>query len=149
MQSSKWATYPAVAILSILLSACASLHRAAVQDDSHDRVSVGTVQKEIYVGMSGAEVARVLGSPNIVSTDAQSREVWIYDRLATDVVRSRSRGGAQGGIAGFASRIVYAIVPFYYQDADATSRSQRTLTVIVRFDEQNLVRTLAYHTSRF
>jgi len=149
MHLSKWATYPIVAIVSVLLSACAAQHRAAVQDDSHDRVAVGTVQKEIYVGMSSAEVARVLGSPNIVSTDAQRREVWIYDKLATDTVRSRSKGGANGGIAGFASGIIYAIVPFYYQDADAMSHSQRTLTVIVKFDEQNLVWNFAYHTSRF
>jgi hypothetical protein len=34
---------------------------------------VGTVQKEIRVGMSGAEVATALSSPNIVSTDEADR----------------------------------------------------------------------------
>ena len=149
MHVSKWATYPAVAVLLVLLSACASLHRAAVEDGSSDRVSVGTVQKEIHVGMSSAEVAQVLGSPNIVSTDSQRREVWVYDRLATVTVRSRSKGGAKGGILGTFSRAIYVVLPFYYQDADATSRSQRTLTVIIKFDEQDFVRNFAYHTSRF
>lgn len=153
MHSSTWATYPTVAILSILLSACATQHRAAVQDDSHDRIAVGTVQKEIHVGMSGAEVAAALGSPNIVSTDEQRREVWIYDKLATDTVRSSSKFGVSGLIFAWATNpgrgVAGGAAPSYEQSAGATSRSQRTLTVIIKFDDQNLVRDFAYHTSRF
>ena len=69
-----------------LASGCqtTAFHRAQVQDNTNDRISVGTVQKEVRIGMSGAEVAQVLGSPNIVSTDEQRREVWIYDKIATD-----------------------------------------------------------------
>ncbi len=149
MHFSTWATYPMVAILSVLLSACAAHHRAAVQDDSHDRIAVGTVQKEIRVGMSSAQVARVLGSPNIVSTDEQRREVWIYDKFATDTVRSSSKGGVAGLVFGWASRVAGGALPYYKRSAAATSRSQRTLTVIVKFDEQGAVGDFAYHTSRF
>ena len=62
-----WATVT----LMLFLSGCmtASEHRADVANPTADRVTVGTVQKEVRVGMSGAEVAQVLGSPNIVSTD--------------------------------------------------------------------------------
>ncbi|MDR0933534.1 MAG: hypothetical protein LBM56_00375, partial [Burkholderiaceae bacterium] len=68
-----------------LVGACtASWHKQQVQDDSTDRVTVGAVQKEIRIGMSGAEVAAALGSPNIVTTDEERREVWIYDKIATD-----------------------------------------------------------------
>ena len=35
--------------------------------------TVGVVQKEIKVGMSGAQVAEVLGSPNVVTTDEIGR----------------------------------------------------------------------------
>ena len=40
----------------IFLGGCATAaqHKAAVQDDSADRVTVGTVQKEIRVGMREA-----------------------------------------------------------------------------------------------
>jgi hypothetical protein len=55
---------------------------------------VGTVQREIRVGMSGAEVITVLGPPNIVTTDAERREVWTYDRIATETVYSSSAGAA-------------------------------------------------------
>lgn len=51
---------------------------------------VGTVQQEIRKGMSGAEVAAVLGSPNIVSTDEAGREVLVYDKISSDVVYSTS-----------------------------------------------------------
>lgn len=58
------------------LSSCmsASQHKAEVQNDSTDRITVGTVQKEIKVGISASEVAAALGSPNIVSTDDERRE---------------------------------------------------------------------------
>ena len=35
------------------------------------------------------------------------------------------------------------------RSAAAAERSQRTLTIIVKFDKQGKVRDLAYHTSKF
>jgi outer membrane protein assembly factor BamE (lipoprotein component of BamABCDE complex) len=103
--------------------------------------------------MSGAQVAQVLGSPNIVSTDEQSREVWIYDKIATDRAYSQSSGGVSAlilggmilgpGLAGGAGGTGYSA------GAGASSTSQRTLTVIIKFDNDKKVRDFAYHTSRF
>jgi len=132
------------------MSGCmsASQHRADVANPAADRVTVGTVQKEIRVGMSGAEVAQVLGSPNIVSTDELRREVWIYDKFSTDLAYSTSSGGVAalifggGSVAGGAGGNVG-------QSTGAASTSQRTLTVIIKFDEAKKVRDFAYHTSSF
>lgn len=125
-------------LCSVLIGLCscapASYHKREVQDDTGDRISVGTVQKEIKKGMSGAEVAVALGSPNIISTDEQSREVWIYDKFATDVVASASDSGLKFFTSGVAG---------------AKSTSQRTLTIIIKFDKDRKVRDFAYHTSRF
>jgi len=123
----------------VFLTGCmtAPEHRAAVQDDNGQRVTVGTVQRKIRVGMSGAGVAEVLGSPNIVSTDEQSREVWIYDKISTNRVVSSSRGGASILILGGGSQ------------AGASSTQQKTLTIIIKFDKSKKVREFAYHTSRF
>ena len=122
-----------------LLSGCmaAPQHTKAVQDDSTDRMTVGKVQREVRIGMTGADVAQVLGSPNIVSTDEKRREVWIYDKIATDTVYSTDSGGVSALIIG------------YRRGSGASSKSQRTLTVIVKFDENKKVRDFAYHTSRF
>ena len=55
-----------------------------------DRLTVGRVQGEVKVGMSAAQVAELLGSPNIVTTDDKRREVWIYDKVSTDRVDTAS-----------------------------------------------------------
>jgi outer membrane protein assembly factor BamE (lipoprotein component of BamABCDE complex) len=123
---------------ALLLVGCktAQQHSGDVAQNG-DRLTVGTVQKEIRVGMSGAEVAAVLGSPNIVSTDEQRREVWIYDKISTTTAYSSSEGGATILVLGVGG------------SAGATSVSQSTLTVIIKFDENKKVRDFAYHASKF
>lgn len=140
-----------IVLAGSLLSGCmtAAQHRQAVQDTSADRMTVGKVQSEIRVGMSGAEVAQVLGSPNIVSTDEQRREVWIYDKIATDTAYSTSSGGISALILGGGASLAAGIAPSYSQGAGASSKSQKTLTVLIKFDNDKKVRDFAYHTSRF
>lgn len=99
--------------------------------------------------MSGADVAQVLGSPNIVSTDDQRREVWIYDKIATDRVYSSSSGGVNALILGFGGAAAGALGGGGSSSAGASSVSQRTMTVIIKFDSEGKVRDFAYHTSRF
>ena len=116
-------------------------------------MTVGKVQREIRKGMSGAEVAKVLGSPNIVTTDAEGREVWIYDKISTDVTYSRSSGGVIVGllIGGLSGDVLAGggAGGSYGKSAGAESKTQRTLTVLIKFDEQKKVRDFAYHSSRF
>jgi outer membrane protein assembly factor BamE (lipoprotein component of BamABCDE complex) len=136
MQTRKFLTL----LMSIALfvgCASASQLRRDVQDDKGDKLTVGTVQRQIKVGMSSAEVAEVLGSPNVVSTDEERREVWIYDKIATDRVSSESSGG------------VSLLLVSSEASSSAGSVSQRTLTVIIKFDAAGKVRDFAYHTSRF
>ncbi len=112
----------------------ADYHAGKVQKGLQgDKITVGTVQREITVGMSSAAVVEAIGSPNVVTTDEQRREVWVYDKIATDV--AASGGGWTLLLLG--------------QSAGAASKSQRTLTIIIKFDEDKKVRDFAYHTSRF
>lgn len=127
----------------------AAQHREAVQDNSADRLTVGTVQKEIRVGMSGADVAQVLGSPNIVTTDEKRREVWVYDKISTEVAYSKSSGGLSTLVFGAVGSGVGSGGVGGSRDAGAASSSQRTLTVVIKFDNDGKVRDFAYHTSRF
>jgi outer membrane protein assembly factor BamE (lipoprotein component of BamABCDE complex) len=145
--------FKAIPFLAIVLflggCATAAQHRAAVQDNSSERVTVGTVQKEIRVGMSSAQVAEVLGSPNIVSTDEERREVWVYDKIATDKAYSSSQGGISALILGFGGNAAGGANAGYGASSGASSTSQRTLTIIIKFDKSGKVRDFAYHTSRF
>ena len=140
----------ALSLATIVASGCtATHHKGQVQDDSTDRVTVGVVQKEIYIGMSGAEVAATIGSPNIVSTDADRNEVWVYDKIATDASYSQSEGGVLGLIFGpIGNGGGFGSVNGGYSSG-ATSTSQRTLTVVINFDADKRVDDFAYHTSRF
>jgi hypothetical protein len=163
MGKTQWRRSPGAArLLGVAFFSClagltgcmsAAEHRAAVRDDAAAQLTVGTVQREIRVGMPGAEVARILGSPNIVTTDENRREVWVYDKIATERAYSTSSGGVSAlilGGAGVGAGIVGgATGPSYSASAGATSSSQRTLTVIIKYDEQMKVRDFAYHTSRF
>lgn len=128
-----------VIALIIFVSGCGT-----VGGSGADSLTVGKVQREVRVGMSGAEVAEVLGSPNIVSTDADRNEVWIYDKISSHVVQSDNRGGT------VSLRFLTDIGPIVASSRGQSKRtSQRTLTVLIKFDEQDLVRDFAYHTSRF
>jgi len=126
-------------------------------EDTHGhqerQMTVGTVQKEIRKGMSGAEVAEVLGSPNIVTTDAEGREVWIYDKISTDVTYSRSSGGGIIGllIGGLSGNVLAGggAGGSVSKSAGAESSTQRTLTVVIKFDDNKMVRDFAYHSSKF
>lgn len=139
--------YPAILAAAMLVSGCsATQHAADVRAaDDIDRITVGTVQKEVRIGMSATEVAQVLGSPNIVTTDEERRETWIYDKIATDVTYSKSSGTIVGLIFGNSA----AGAGSGSKNAGSTTTSQRTLTVIIRFDDDDQVRDFSYHTSRF
>ena len=138
-------------VCGLVAGSCVSAkgHAADVQDQETDRLTVGKVQREIRVGMSGAEVAGVLGSPNIVSTDENRLEVWVYDKIATDVVYSSSSGGVAALVLGAGGSVAGGAGLGASGSAGATSKSQRTLTVIIKFDTDKKVRDFAYHASRF
>jgi outer membrane protein assembly factor BamE (lipoprotein component of BamABCDE complex) len=122
---------------AISLSGCASATKnmAEVQDNSSDRVTVGKVEREIRIGMTNAQVAEVLGSPNVVTTDDNRNEVWVYDKVSTNNAYSTSKSGILSLILGTSS--------------GASSSNQKTLTIIVKFNAQHKVRDFAYHMSSF
>lgn len=138
------------ALAAFSLTGCmsASAHRADVEDQTVGRLSVGTVQREIRTGMSGADVVLALGAPNIVTTDEQRREVWVYDKVASEVVSSAS-GLSFSPLILATGSILGAATGSASQSAGATSRSDRTLTIVIKFDEQKRIRDFAYHASQF
>ncbi len=127
----------------LMLAGCTGAQHYNPQAD--EQLTVGTVQAEIRIGMSGGEVAEALGSPNIVSTDENRNEVWIYDKISTQYVRADANAGILA--IGGGSSVVGGAGASGSQSSGATS--QRTLTIVIKFDEGKRVRDFAYHTSRF
>lgn len=145
----KFALLPIAACAVLTGCISAGEHREAVQDDQTGRLTLGNVQKEITVGMSGAEVLAIMGSPNIVSTNRDRNEVWVYDKISSDITYSSSSGGIFALVIGAGGSAGGAGGGATDYESGARSRSQRTLTVIIRFDAEARVEDFAYHVTRF
>jgi len=105
---------------------------------AHEReMTLGIVQKEIRQGMSQGDVAAALGSPNIVTKDQEGYETWIYDKIASEV--SYSNDGGE----------VWLFLGGYQKNAGAKGSTQKTLTVVIKFDQQSQVEKVSYNSSRF
>lgn len=121
--------------LSVSVAGCGGGGKATIPED---RLTVGKVQGEIKVGMAASQVAELLGSPNIVTTDEKRREVWIYDKVSTDRVDM-----ANSSFAGI-------ILLLGTQSSESSSSTrQRTLTIIIKYDEEKKVRDFAYNYTQF
>jgi hypothetical protein len=129
-----------ILLVSIFLFAScqpASKHAESLGTSDQERLTVGLVQKRIEVGMSQSDVAAALGSPNIVTKDVKGKEAWIYDKAASEVTYSNDQGS------------VWLIIAGYSKGAGASRSSQKTLTVVIKFDDKNLVEGVSYHSSQF
>lgn len=125
----------ALALLcATVLAACAS---PAVHSVHEREMTLGVVQKEIRRGLSQADVAEALGSPNIVTRDSAGLETWVYDKTATEA--SYSSSGAYGTV----------LLVGVARGAGASATSQKTLTVVIKFGGDGKVDAFSYHATRF
>ena len=129
----------AMIVLAALVAGCttAAQHQQQLGSAAEREMTLGIVQKEIHAGMAQDEVATALGSPNIVTRDPKGQETWIYDKIATEA--SYSQSAAYGTI----------LILGASQAAGATSTTQKTLTVVIKFTPDQRVETFSYHASRF
>lgn len=94
-----------------------------------------------------------MGSPNILTTDNQGHETWVYDKVSTEGAYSTSSGG--GGIGALGGGLIgHALLGGLgsvggNQKAGAYENTQRTLTVMIKFDRQKKVQSINYHQSKF
>jgi hypothetical protein len=133
--------YMALLGLPLLFGGCQPVRdqASAVHEaqDAGSKVTLGTVQREIRVGMSSSDVVSVLGSPNMVTTDEQRRETWVWDKVSTESIGTSSAGGASILLLGVSG------------GSAVHSTTQRTLTIIVKYDAASRVRDFSYRSSSF
>jgi outer membrane protein assembly factor BamE (lipoprotein component of BamABCDE complex) len=132
----------------------AGKHSSDLHSARDRRLTVGVVQGEIRVGMPQADVAASMGSPNIVTKDIGGTQTWIYDKISTEVSYSYDSGGIDaaagaGGMPGGRSLVLGGASTGYNKSAGAAASTQRTLTVIIKFDGNGQVADFSYHSSRF
>jgi len=118
-----------------LMGGCASTSPMVAPNET--KMTLGTAQKSITKGMDQAEVASSMGSPNIVTRDKSGNETWVYDKISSEVSYSTSEAYGSLLLIGGSTNKGYS------------SASQKTLTIVIKFDENMLVDTFTYHSSRF
>lgn len=136
MSTSRYALVLAAALAAAGCTTAAE-HQQRLGSTQEREMTVGIVQKEIRAGLTQEEVILALGSPNIVTRDANGNDTWVYDKFATEA--SYSRSDAYGTI----------LILGAGQAAGATATSQKTLTVVIKFGADQRVQTFSYHASRF
>ena len=128
-----------LALVAAVAGGCttAAEHQQQLGSTAEREMTVGIVQREIRAGLTQDQVAEALGSPNIVTRDAAGNETWIYDKIASEA--SYSNSSAYGTI----------LILGGGRAAGASATTQKTLTVIIKFDANRQVDTFSYHASKF
>lgn len=137
-------------LLLMCLTGCASVadHRKTLDDSSEQKLTLGIAQKEIKPGMSQADVAKSLGSPNMVTKDKDGVETWIYDKVSTEYAYSTSSGGISSLIFALGGNVAGGVVGNTNRSSGASSRTQRTLTIIIKFTDA-VVKEFTYNATSF
>ena len=151
MTRSSLVVLTAVVMAAAVAAGCS--HQQGLHSAKERKVTIGLVQQHIREGLPAAEVAAVLGSPNIV-TRTDGKESWIYDKVAQESSYSQSEGDVGGTLAGGAAIGGEAVAGGavrggYGRKKGASATTQRTLTVVIRFDENSRVQDYSYHVSSF
>jgi hypothetical protein len=111
--------------------------------------TLGLVQKELRPGLSQADVAERLGSPNILLRDADGREAWVYDKVSSEMEASSGGVGVGGLGSGAGSTFGGLLGVMAGKRSEKAKSSQRTLTVVIRFSTAGAVDSFTWHDSRF
>lgn len=125
-----------LALTSLLFAGCAST--GGLDSNEPQSLTQGAVQMNLVVGStSKAEVLEVFGAPNVTTRDGSGREVWSYQRQA-QVSQSTSQSSGWSILLAGSSR-----------SASGLSTSSRMITLIIKFDENDVVSDFRSRTSNF
>lgn len=118
-----------VSLASLFLLGCAS-----VQPVQKGNLTSGMAKTKIIKGQTTQnEILDVFGAPNIVTKNKSGNEVWTYDKASVETGTSD----------------VYGTILIAGGAGSRTSTSSRTFTLIIEFDEKNVVKDYSYRSSAF
>lgn len=119
-----------------LVMGCAS---TSVSNNSpNSALTQGNVQMNLVVGQTTkAQVLEVFGAPNITTRDGAGNEVWSYQRQAQVSRSNRESSGWNILLAGSS------------RSASGFTTSSNMITLIIKFDDQDVVQDFRSRTSNF
>ncbi len=122
--------------LIALISSCATVPREPASGPQ--TLTQGVVQLNLRVDeTTKAEVLDTFGAPNVTTRDSSGREVWSYQRQAQVTESSRQSSGWSILLAGSS------------QSASGFSTSSRMMTLIIKFNDQDIVTDFRSRASNF
>ena len=126
----------------LMLTACAALGACVPApkpvSERNSQLTQGRAQMNLIVGQTTkAQVIEVFGSPNITTRDGTGREVWTYQRSAQATQSSSQSGYWNVILTGKSS------------EAAGFESTSRMITLIIKFDEKDVVVDFKSRTSNF
>jgi len=114
-------------ISSPLLLACSQAPLAVIpaRQIETQKITLGAVQSQVKKGASSSDVINALSSPNIVTSNADGSETWVYDKVSTE---QENAAGSNGNVS---------------------VRSTRTMMVVVKFDKSHIVDSVQYRQTSY
>jgi outer membrane protein assembly factor BamE (lipoprotein component of BamABCDE complex) len=107
-------------------------------DQRSNTLTQGNVQMNLVVGQTTkSQVLEVFGAPNITTRDGNGQEVWSYQRHATV---SQSTSG---------SNYWTILLAGGSKSASGFQETQRTMTLIIKFDSKDIVSDFRSRASEF
>ena len=128
--------YNILLIALLIISGCSNAPK-----ENTSKLTLGLAQSAVTKGANQTEIIKVLGAPNIISRDKQGNETWTYDRISREA-QSNSRSGA-----GFGA--LFGWVFAGGSNSTSSSTSNKSLTVIITFDDNKIVIDYAYQSLEF
>tara|TARA_B100000700_G_C14602401_1_gene649723 strand:- start:181 stop:576 length:396 start_codon:yes stop_codon:yes gene_type:complete len=125
-----------VFIFSILLTGCVTAPEPLTKKNSE--LTQGMVQMNLEVGKTTkADVLETFGAPNITTRDSSGNEVWTYQRQA-QVSQSSSSSG-----------FIFVIIAGKSAEASGFETSSKMMTLIIKFDGNDIVTDFKSRESNF
>jgi len=113
----------------LLLTGCAS-----VQPVQKSNLTPGMAKTTIIKGQTTQNtILEVFGAPNIVTKNKSGDEVWTYDKVSVETGTSD----------------VYGTLLIVGGAGSRSSTSTRTFTLMIEFDDKNIVKDFSYRSAAF
>ena len=128
--------YITMLITLFVVSSCSNAPK-----ETTSKLTLGLVQSTVTKGANQTDITKVLGAPNIISKDKQGNETWTYDRISREAQSDSSSGVGFGALFGW----VFA----GGRSSASSSTSNKSLTVIITFDDNKSVIDYAYQSLEF
>ena len=125
-----------ILIFSILITGCVTAPEPLTKKNSE--LTQGMVQMNLEVGKTTkSDVIETFGGPNITTRDSSGNEIWTYQRQA-QVSQSSSSSG-----------FIFVIIAGKSADASGFETSSKMMTLIIKFDGNDVVTDFKSRESNF